>query len=148
MKKSLFLWRFFLFIMFILFAAPLEYHVEWLKVFFREPMTFRVAIDSPLSHGALIFYSVIVAIEAWFRLEMHPHQAMRPASYILKGFCFLVLPTFIVYLIRGFEEPLYGTWISFQWYLAVGSFIISLAVFFYLERIDKALEIPLSQEKS
>jgi hypothetical protein len=134
-----------LFVLFAALAAPLEYHVKWLAPWTRGLMDLSEALDAPLIHGALFFYSIIVAIEALFRLEMHPDRAARPASYVLKAFCFFVPLVFAVYLVRGFDEPLVAWWITLQWYLAMGSFLLSVSVFVYLQRADKIVnQMPLS----
>lgn len=137
MNKSLVIWRMFLFLFFAALAAPLEYHVKWIAPWTRGMVAFEQAVNDPLVHGSLFFYSVIVAIEALFRIEMHPGRAERPAAKFLKGCCYISLIPVLVFLIRGLDAPLTGGWITFQWYLAIACLLLSLVVFLYFQKADK-----------
>lgn len=134
---SLVIWRIFLFALFALFAAPLEYHVAWFAPWSRSGGPVLDALASPLTHGALFFYSVIIAVEALFRIEMHPYRADRPAARVLKACCFIVPLSFVGFLIRGMDQPLQDGWVQFELWLAVSSLVISVVTFIYLDATDR-----------
>jgi hypothetical protein len=112
------IWRCFLFAVFTLIAAPIEYHVKWLAPWSRGMAPIGPALARPLVEGALFFYAVIVAM------------------HVFKGLCLVAVVPFMMYLVRGVDVPLDRGWIAFQWYLAAGSFLLSLTVFVYLERLE------------
>lgn len=131
------IWRGLLFLLFAMLGTPLEYNVHWIEPWSRGVANLGTALDIPLVHGALLFYSVILATEAYFRLEMYPHRAKRWGCQALRLLCMAACVPFFVYLVRGLDLPLDGWWITMQWYTAGITLFISFVVFCYLERVDK-----------
>lgn len=134
-----FAWRLFLFVLFALVAAPLEFNVKWFATWSIDGVAASDALRKTLSDGALFFYAVVMAVEALFRIEMHPERATRPALLVCKGCCYLVPIGFVAYLVRGVRSPLTEGWMTSQLYLAFGSLFLSTVVFGYLGKADKVL---------
>jgi hypothetical protein len=127
-----------LFFLFVILAAPLEYHVHWFIGLTQKGENFVQAINEPLISGALFFYSIIVVVEAIIRIDTHPTAINRPAVKSLKVVCMLLVIPFAGFL-TNINSPLGGWWIFFQWVTAVLSFAIAAIVHGYISKIEPVL---------
>jgi hypothetical protein len=128
-----------LFFLFTALAAPLEFHIHWFLGLTKRGRPFVEAINEPLVSGTLFFYSVIVVVEAFMRLETHPADLKRPGTLALKILCGLLFLPFLGFL-TNVDSPLRGRWIHFQWGTALLSFFVAIIVHLYISKVDALLK--------
>jgi hypothetical protein len=122
-------YRFILFLIFSILAAPLEYHIKWAGPWSKGKAAFLDAVAQPLIYGLLFFYAVIIAIEAV--------QTIKCVGYLLT-----ILP-FSLYVLRGIEEPLSDWWLTFQVGVAAASLILAVVIQLYTARA-KGIKVVFS----
>jgi hypothetical protein len=137
-------YRFILFLIFSILAAPLEYHIKWAGPWSKGKAAFLDAVAQPLIYGLLFFYAVIIAIEALMHLAAYPQVAARPAVQTIKcvGYLLTILP-FSLYVLRGIEEPLSDWWLTFQVGVAAASLILAVVIQLYTARA-KGIKVVFS----
>ncbi len=130
-------WRLALYVIFVLIAAPLQYHVEWFAGWQRHNEVLQSAMQSPLVRGELFFYSVILVVEAAFRIAGRPELHVRSGVRFAYFWASILVMPFILYLIKGVDSILQGGWIKFEWYVTLASLLFSLVVYIYMHKLDR-----------
>ena len=129
-------WRTTLYMIFALLAAPVEFHVQWGLPYLRGAVAnLWTAAIPPLEHGLLYYYSVIMAVETLFRLEMHNELAQRRGWQFAKVFAGLLVIPFLIYLAYGPDKPLPAEGVRWQIYASLAALILSVGVHFYISKV-------------
>lgn len=136
-------YRFILFVVFSILAAPLEYHVKWAEPWVKGRVALLDAVNQPLVSGLLFFYAVIITVEALMHLATYPQVATRTAVRLMNFFGYLLFIPFFLYVLRGPEEPLADWWLPFQWYLAGISLLLAAIIRLYTAKVERHLREPI-----
>lgn len=104
-RQHQFIWRVSItFLLFCAFAAPIQFHVEWYRLWSHRDSSW---MGKALSTGPLYFYAVILCIEAFLRLEHFP-KLVNHDNRIWFLRLFLLVPI-VVFVLQFLISPHYAT---------------------------------------
>lgn len=124
-----------LFFVFSILAAPSEFHLDW-YFGYRSGLSLATAIETPLLHGVLFFYALVMSTETLMRLHSAPGVEERLAVTGLRMSCAIPIAIFFIeFAPRQFAMvPADALSVKAEWFAAALSLLISTIAHVYLSR--------------